>query len=70
MVNYKATVKTNSYTAHGAGKSDHAAIQDAVGKLPNGWCTPNAAINVYACYENKDQLSYSTSIVKYLADTL
>ena len=70
MTTYKATVKTNSCTSHGNGKSDHTAIQDAVGNLPNGWCTPNATIHLYACYENENQLLYSTSIVKYLADTL
>jgi len=70
MAKYKATAKTNSCTSHGEGSSDHTAIQDAVGKLPNGWCTPNATIKLYACYENEDQLFYSTSIVKYLEDTL
>ena len=69
MAKYKATVKSYAGTTQGCGNSDHAAIEDAIGKLPNGWATPNATIKLYACYDNGDQLFYSTSIVKYLMDT-
>jgi hypothetical protein len=66
---YIVTIKTGDKTVSGTGSNDHAAIQDAINKLPNAWLTPNAVIRVYASYSNGDQFLYSNTISQYLEST-
>jgi hypothetical protein len=63
---YIVTIKTGDKTVSGTGSSDHAAIQNAISKLPNAWLTPNAVIRVYASYSNGDHFLYSNTITQYL----
>ena len=65
---YTAKVTALTCNAFGQGKSDHAALSQAIAQIPNGWLTP-CDIRIYQQYANKEVFIYSGTLSQYLENT-
>jgi len=65
---YTAKVTAVTCNAFGQGKTDHAALSDAISKIPGQWQTP-CTIRIYQQYANKEVFLYSGTLTQYLENT-